>query len=58
MGKVEVVAKGGIEAVLAAMRRHEGVAAVAERGCAALQAIGYSGGWRRCFDCFQVVVCC
>ena len=54
--KVEVAAKGGIDAVLAAMRRHEGVVAVAERGCAALQIIAHSGG--RCAavsDCLRVL---
>ena len=58
MNKAEVAAKGGIDAVLAAMRRHEGVAAVAERGCAALQGIGFLGGWRRCINCLQLVVWC
>ena len=40
-----VAAKGGIEAVVAAMRRHAGVADVAERGCGALMSIAVLGGW-------------
>ena len=43
--KAAVAAKGGIEAVVAAMRRHEGVAGVAERGCGALTSIAWLGGW-------------
>ena len=43
--KAAVAAKGGIEAVVAAMRRHEGVAGVAERGCGALNNIAMLGGW-------------
>ena len=43
--KAAVAAKGGIEAVVAAMRRHEGVAGVAERGCGALRIIAMLGGW-------------
>ena len=43
--KAAVAAKGGIEAVVAAMRRHEGVAGVAERGCGALWNIAMLGGW-------------
>ena len=39
-----VVARGGIEAVVAAMRRHEGVADVAEQGCRALWIIATLGG--------------
>ena len=42
----EVAAKGGIDAVLAAMRRHERVAAVAEKGCGALQIMSYYSGGR------------
>ena len=42
--KAAVAAKGGIEVVLAAMRRHEGVAGVAEQGCAALGNIAWLGG--------------
>ena len=38
-----VAAKGGIEAVVAAMRRHEGVAGVAEQGCWALSNIAVLG---------------
>jgi hypothetical protein len=34
-----VAAKGGIEAVVAAMRAHVGVAAVQEQGCGALENI-------------------
>ena len=40
-----VAAKGGIEVVVVAMRRHEGVADVAERGCGALMNIAALGGW-------------
>ena len=43
--KAAVAAKGGIEAVVAAMRRHEGVAGVAEHGCGALWNIAVLGGW-------------
>ena len=39
-----MAAKGGIEAVVAAMRRHEGVADVAENGCHALMSIAWLGG--------------
>ena len=42
--RAAVAAKGGIEAVVAAMRRHEGVACVAEYGCAALWNIAGLGG--------------
>ena len=53
----EVAAKGGIDAVLAAMRRHERVAAVAEKGCAALQIIAHSGGWSAAVsDCLRVLM--
>ena len=38
-----VAAKGGIEAVVAAMRRHEGVAGVAHNGCSALKSIAVLG---------------
>ena len=38
-----VAAKGGIEAVVAAMQRHEGVAGVAESGCGALKNIAGLG---------------
>ena len=48
--KAAVAAKGGIEAVVAAMRRHAGVAGVAEYGCAALWNIAELG---RC----SAVVC-
>ena len=67
VGKAEVAAKGGIDAVLTVMRRHEGVAAVAELGCAALQSISYSGGrrlgftdctrWGRYYVCKMPVAC-
>ena len=43
--RAAVAAKGGIEAVVAAMRRHEGVADVAENGCRALLSIAVLGGW-------------
>ena len=43
--KAAVAAKGGIEAVVAAMRRHEGVAGVAENGCGALMSIAVLGEW-------------
>ena len=43
--KAAVAAKGGIEAVVAAMRRHEGVADVAENGCGALLSIAVLGWW-------------
>ena len=39
----EVAAKGGIEAVVAVLRRHEGVAAVAQEGCWALRHIAWLG---------------
>ena len=39
----EVAAKGGIKAVVAVLRRHEDVAAVAKQGCEALQHIGWLG---------------
>ena len=39
-----VAAKSGIEAVVAAMRRHTGVVGVAEHGCAALKNIAWPGG--------------
>ena len=39
----EVAAKGGIEAVVAVLRRHEGVADVAQAGCGALQQISCGG---------------
>ena len=42
--KAAVAAVGGIEAVVAAMRRHEGVADVAESGCGALLSIAALGG--------------
>ena len=41
--KAAVAAKGGIEAVISAMRRHEGVAGVAEQGCGALWIIAGLG---------------
>ena len=41
--KAAVAAKGGIKAVVASMRRHEGVAGMAEQGCAALMAIAWLG---------------
>ena len=42
--KAAVAAKGGIGAVLAVMRRHEGVVGVAEAGCNALGSIATLGG--------------
>ena len=39
-----VAAKGGVEAVITAMRRHEGVVGVAEMGCNALWNIACLGG--------------
>ena len=41
--KAAVAAKGGIEAVISAMRRHDGVAGVAEQGCGALWSIALLG---------------
>ena len=41
--RVPVARKGGIDAVVAAMRRHEDNAAVAEQGCAALCNIAADG---------------
>ena len=42
--RAAVGAKGGIEAVVVAMRRHEGAAGVAEAGCWALYCIALLGG--------------
>ena len=41
-----VAAKGSVEAVVTAMRRHEGVAGVALHGCGALANIAWLGGHR------------
>ena len=38
-----MAAKGGIEAVVAVLRRHEDVAAVAKQGCEALRSIAWLG---------------
>ena len=52
----EVVAKGGIDVVLTAMRRHKDVAAVAEKSCAVLQRIAYAGEWSAVVsECVQLV---
>ena len=42
--KAAVAAKGGIDAVVSAMRQHEGVVEVAQPGCAALAIIAALGG--------------
>ena len=39
----EVAAKGGIEAVVAVLRRHEDVADAAQAGCEALKQIAWLG---------------
>ena len=57
--KAAVAAKGGIEAVVAAMRRHEGVATVAEQGCVVLRNLtGLGDGACACVRvCVRVCVC-
>ena len=42
--KAAAAAKGGIEAVVAAIRRHADVADVAKQGCAALDNMAQLGG--------------
>ena len=67
--RAAVAAAGGIEAVVAVLRRHEGTAAMAEKGCWALTSIAWLGECTcaeqlrtrlrvlRC-DYFGVAVCC
>ena len=48
--KVAVNAKGGIDAVVDAMRRHDNFAGVAERGCSALWNFAFKLGGCRQWD--------